>query len=255
MTDPHREGRSKLSIAGRLRGAQEGVQSRAEARAAERLRAAEQAAQVRADARREELRELRERTKALAAARAAETEGKTGKVSADARKREQSDQTKALADARTAEIEAKAEMKRSRLEERKASREARVAELREHETIFGPKNTVVTWDGQALEIRRGWSKVVREIDPSVQAAVESAGNLTTRTSLTRAVVGTAIAPGVGTLLGMASRKKVDARELYLVVESDEWAELIQLNPKHGEKARRLAQKLNFAARQAQDAEV
>jgi len=67
--------------------------------------------------------------------------------------------------------------------------------------------------------------------------------------------GTLVAGPLGLLAGAAARKgktqTVDTRELYLLIEGDDWADLIKCNPNHGETARAFAQQINVAARNAE----
>ena len=80
--------------------------------------------------------------------------------------------------------------------------------------------------------------------PEVVATVDTAGNLsrTRRHTLTRfALIG---------LFSVFTPKatKHDDRELFLLLEGPDWAELIELNPDQQKKARLLAQSINLAAR-------
>jgi hypothetical protein len=110
---------------------------------------------------------------------------------------------------------------------------------------------VLVLNDTTLEISRGFfDSATYTIDGQVSAAVETAGSLSTRPTFTRTGAGLLIAGPIGGLLGFASRKKVDKRELYLVVEGADWAELVELKPKQGEKARRFAQQINLAARRS-----
>ena len=47
------------------------------------------------------------------------------------------------------------------------------------------------------------------------------------------------------------RPRIDKRELYILIESDEWADTVQLNPDLGKRAREFAQALNLAARRVE----
>ena len=94
---------------------------------------------------------------------------------------------------------------------------------------------------------------------NVKAAADSAGALTkthsSRSTVTRMGAGTLVAGPLGLLAGAAARKgktqTVDTRELYLLIEGDDWPDLIKCNPKHGKKAREFAQQINVAARTAE----
>lgn len=93
------------------------------------------------------------------------------------------------------------------------------------------------------------------LGPAVTAMVDTAGNLATksRSTLTRMGVGTLVAGPFGLVAGAVAKKssKVDTRELYLLVDGGDWASMAQLNPDHGTQARRFAQAVNVAARQAE----
>jgi hypothetical protein len=74
-------------------------------------------------------------------------------------------------------------------------------------------------------------------------------------SATRVGVGALIAGPVGALLGGMAKKKVDQRELYLVIEASTWADLVEVDPDRGrharEFAREFAQAINLAARSSE----
>jgi hypothetical protein len=94
------------------------------------------------------------------------------------------------------------------------------------------------------------------LNPNVRAAVDSAGNLMkwqkSRTSLTRIGVGGLVLGPLGALVGASSKKHrtgtADTRELYLIVEGDDWADTAKCNPNEGKRAREFAQAINLAAR-------
>ncbi len=88
------------------------------------------------------------------------------------------------------------------------------------------------------------------VSPDTTAAVESAGNLSTRTSLTRVVGGAALFGGVGAIVGAGARKKKDARELYLAVSSERGTTVVELHPSEGAEARVFAAAINTAARRS-----
>lgn len=118
------------------------------------------------------------------------------------------------------------------------------------EVIIGKRNVAVTLDRGMVtfkDLRGVEPKREYEIDPSVRATVESGGSIDRRTSATRVAAGALLTGGVGAIIGAIAKKKVDRRELYLVIEADEWAELVELKPKHGAQAREFAQKINLAA--------
>lgn len=78
------------------------------------------------------------------------------------------------------------------------------------------------------------------------ATVDTAGQLSRRVSLTRVAL---TGP-----LAWAWRKKVDDRELYLVIEGDGWATSAAVDPKLGEEARAFAAKINAAAKRTKPSE-
>lgn len=88
------------------------------------------------------------------------------------------------------------------------------------------------------------------LGPGVTATVDTAGNLamTKRVTLTRLV-------GLGLIGGLIFQKKqrVDTRELYLLVETPEFASIVQCRPDKGPQVRRFAVQINNAARGAKAA--
>lgn len=121
--------------------------------------------------------------------------------------------------------------------------------------LIGKRDVVVKLDGNTLTVNNLRDvldgKVEYRLNASVRATVEAGGNIDRRTSATRVATGAILTGGVGAIIGAIAKKKVDKRELYLVVEADEWAELVELKPKHGAQARELAQAINLAARASQ----
>jgi hypothetical protein len=93
------------------------------------------------------------------------------------------------------------------------------------------------------------------ITPSTKARVDTAGNLAayskSRSTVTRMAAGGMLLGPAGLVAGAAARKSKDrvkdVRELYVLIESESWAETVSLNPDQGEAARRLVQQLNLAA--------
>jgi hypothetical protein len=71
-----------------------------------------------------------------------------------------------------------------------------------------------------------------------RATVDAAGQLTARITATRLVLTGPLALGL--------RKKVDHRELYLIVEGGGWAISAAVDPDHGTKARAFAARINAA---------
>ena len=99
------------------------------------------------------------------------------------------------------------------------------------------------------------------LTPDVQARVDTAGSLAayakSRSTLTRMGAGGLVLGPVGMLIGATAKKSkdvtVDKRELYLLVEAETWAETVKLNPDKGTQARALAQAINLAARNVEQA--
>lgn len=82
------------------------------------------------------------------------------------------------------------------------------------------------------------------LTPDIHASVDTAGDMFTksRSTFTRIGVGAMLLGPVGLVAGAAARKsKVrDARELYLMVESEAFAAVVTCDPAHGATVRRLA---------------
>lgn len=93
------------------------------------------------------------------------------------------------------------------------------------------------------------------LTPGTKARVDSAGNLAayskSRSTVTRMAAGGMLLGPAGLVAGAAARKSKDrvkdVRELYVLIESESWAETVSLDPDQGEAARRLVQQLNLAA--------
>lgn len=91
------------------------------------------------------------------------------------------------------------------------------------------------------------------LTPNVKADVEAAGNVsvTRGRDLGAKAMGTLALPGVGMFIAGNAKEKIhDNRELYLVIEGDDWARTLPVNPDHGVGVRRLAQTINLIARSA-----
>lgn len=90
------------------------------------------------------------------------------------------------------------------------------------------------------------------------AAVDTAGNLAvkSRATLTRMAAGGVLLGPLGAILslGFKKHKAIDTRELYLLVETPEFASVIKCNPDKGAQARNFAALINTAAAQAAIAE-
>ena len=85
----------------------------------------------------------------------------------------------------------------------------------------------------------------------VEASVDTAGALSERkrTTLTRLAVGGALLGPLGAVLalGFPKRKKVDGRELYLLVEAGTASCVLQVRPDDGARVRAFATQVNAAA--------
>jgi hypothetical protein len=80
----------------------------------------------------------------------------------------------------------------------------------------------------------GWVKGAR-------ATVETSGQLDKRITATRLIAFNVFAFGL--------RKKKDGRELFLTVEGDDFAFVVEFDPKRQAEARQFAAKINTAAKQ------
>jgi hypothetical protein len=80
----------------------------------------------------------------------------------------------------------------------------------------------------------GWVK-------GAQATVETSGQLEKRVTVTRLVTLNILAFGL--------RKKKDSRQLFLTVEGEDFAFVVEVDPKRERQAREFAAKINTAARQ------
>jgi hypothetical protein len=92
------------------------------------------------------------------------------------------------------------------------------------------------------------------LHPEITASVDAAGNMAvkSRSTLTRMGVGTVVAGPFGLVAGAAARKskKIDTRELYLLVDGGVWATMGKFNPDKGAAVRAFAQAVMVAARNA-----
>jgi hypothetical protein len=135
----------------------------------------------------------------------------------------------------------KEEKTRQRAIEKQEEREAELQRLRESQTIAAKDSIFVEWDGaRDITIRRGLGLLKQEthaIDPSLKVDVETAGNLAARPTLTRTATGLVLAGPLGALLGATAWKETG--DVFLVFESDDWAELVPLKPKQFEAAKKL----------------
>jgi Short C-terminal domain len=90
----------------------------------------------------------------------------------------------------------------------------------------------------------------------VRASVETAGNLaaTRGRDLAQKAAGTALTEAIGAgalgafLFGNAAERVIDARELYLLVEANDWVYAHQAHPSTGRELREFALELNLAVR-------
>jgi hypothetical protein len=90
------------------------------------------------------------------------------------------------------------------------------------------------------------------LTPDVTVSVEAAGNasVTRGRNLAAKAIGGALVPGGVFLFGNAKNQVHDHRELYLIIDGPDWAYTLRVDPNSGEAARRFAQNLRLAARQA-----
>ncbi len=121
-------------------------------------------------------------------------------------------------------------------------------------------STIASFAGKTGKVKVSATQIkvpsgVFPMNPRVQAAVDTAGELVVsrRPTLTRMAAGGLLFGPIGALLGAGVTKKevADKRELYLLIEGDEFASLIQCDPDKGQKARQTATAINQAARQSE----
>lgn len=91
-----------------------------------------------------------------------------------------------------------------------------------------------------------------QMDTSIRATVDASGNFFrhSRSTLTRMAAGGMLFGPVGVLAGgMVKKTKThDTRELYLLIEGDEFAAVITCDPNYGASAQRAAAAINQAAK-------
>jgi hypothetical protein len=111
---------------------------------------------------------------------------------------------------------------------------------------------------------KGWARLYEDrietnkgtfaLTPNLVVDVNSTGNLAIggRSTLTRMGTGAIVAGPLGFMVGMAAKKdrKVDTRELYLIVQNESGGAVIACSPDHGEKVRQFALNIMGAAAQA-----
>jgi hypothetical protein len=115
---------------------------------------------------------------------------------------------------------------------------------------------------------RGWAKLYEDrvetakgtipLTPGVLVDVNASGNLAIggRSTLTRMGTGAVVAGPLGFMVGMAAKKdrKVDTRELYLIIQSESGGGVVvACSPDQGEKVRQFALNVMGAARVAPQA--
>jgi len=112
--------------------------------------------------------------------------------------------------------------------------------------------------GDQIVYRTGMRKDVRPV-AGVQAWVESAGDVDRRLSLTRTAAGGVMLGPVGALLGAVAKKKVDDRQMFVMVQGPDfgWAVEVEfetgiattkVNQKRVRKAQELASAITAAGR-------
>lgn len=83
---------------------------------------------------------------------------------------------------------------------------------------------------------------------SCRAYVETGGQISRRPTLTRVGAGALVAGPVGAILGGMFSKKVDQRELYLMIDGDKASWLVPVHPRRSGEARQFANAVNSSAR-------
>lgn len=138
----------------------------------------------------------------------------------------------------------KAYQKQIKTAERELAQAQRTGQKR-----LGRYGTVTAWQHQ-IQTDRG----TFPMNGLVRATVDTAGNLAIdrRSTLTRMAAGGLVAGRVGLLGGgMLGKKKIhDTRELYLMVEGEEFATVVDCKPDDAARVRQLAASINNAARTA-----
>jgi hypothetical protein len=153
---------------------------------------------------------------------------------------------------------------RKALEKAEAGKELVKFRTRQVQPIEGSWRDALRNDAQTFQLTGTTVKLpsgTHELTPNVKAQVDTAGNLveyaTGRTTLTRMGVGAMIAGPLGLMVGMGAKKSGkntrDVRELYIMIEGDDWADTLKLHPDEGQKARAFAQQVNLAARNVERA--
>lgn len=84
--------------------------------------------------------------------------------------------------------------------------------------------------------------------PGTAATVQTAGQLRERTTATRVAAGAILAGPLGAVLGGLFRKKIDDRTLFLTIEGDGYAWVVEVDIKEERQARQFAAALNVAGR-------
>jgi hypothetical protein len=141
---------------------------------------------------------------------------------------------------------AKNQERLAKSQEKLATLNAKLALQERRGSLTGNGNVVISFDGEReVKIRSGmFRSETHEIDGSTNAVVDSVGGISSRPTLTRTASGLLLTGG---LLGATAWKRTG--DLFLLVESKEWAELVELSPKKASEARKFAHKINQAARE------
>lgn len=82
----------------------------------------------------------------------------------------------------------------------------------------------------------------------VTATVETAGQIRRRFTATRLAAGTVALGPIGFVLGAMARKKVDDRELYLLIDGPHYAWSVAVDPAMGAQAREFAARIHTAGK-------
>jgi hypothetical protein len=127
------------------------------------------------------------------------------------------------------------------LDEARADRDARGKRLAHLDAKNG---SLALYQGRLEWKADGEREVVDLRLVDVEAVVDTAGQITRRATVTRFVA-------TGGLGALAFKKKKDERELYLVVETSTGAAaVLEVDPKRGKDARKVAVQINAASRAA-----
>jgi hypothetical protein len=89
----------------------------------------------------------------------------------------------------------------------------------------------------------------REPLAGVRATVSAAGSVRSRPTATR-FVAFSVMPGVPGLAALVAQKKIDDRELFLVIDGPDWQWAVKADPKRAASVHAFAAQINTAARKS-----